>query len=1153
MAERLTPQQKAAVENRGGRLLVSAAAGSGKTKVLVDRLIGYIIDPVHPANIDDFLIITYTKAAAAELRGKIAAKLTEKIALHPENRHLQRQMQRIYLTKISTVHSFCTDILREYAYMLDISADFRVAEESETNELQLRAIQQLLDDAYASSEMDPDFCAFLDSQGLGRDDRQIPEIVIKTYNSAMCHLDPNGWLDWCLTALDSDNISDASETVWGKYLIDDLKDYLQIHIQGLQQCASRAAVTPGMEKPTALLYSTIDQLITLEHSRTWDEIHRNSDINYGKLVFSRKCSDIQLAEQIKTVRDACKKGVGKKLRRFAGESCKVLADMTMSAGAARGLVCLTKKFSAAYDMQKRSRRVLDFGDLEQRMLDLLLGRKRSGCTAIAREIGRRYREVMVDEYQDSNAVQDAIFRALTEERSNCFMVGDVKQSIYQFRLADPNIFLEKYNTFISAEEAKSDEGRKVLLSKNFRSSGGVIDAVNDVFSTCMSPEVGGLLYGEQELLAEGIPHIPLKEPEVVLYGIDVQENTYAEEAAFTAEKILSLLDGSHLIRDGDSLRPVRADDIVILLRSPGSVGGEFCSALEKRGIPCTIGGTSDVLQSEEIRTLRALLDIIHNPLQDIPLITVLTSRVFGFTADDLARIRGNCIHGDFYTALCSDNTDQSRMFLAMLKKMRFDAQMNTISRLLMHIFAQTRIDSIFASLLDGSTRLENLQAICQMASKFESTSNGGLDRFLEHLSAMEDKGLATQNDQSVAGAVTIMSIHKSKGLEFPVVFLCGLSRCFNAESTRAQVLCDSMLGLGLSCVDFENRVRYPSIAKHAITAKISADGLSEEMRVLYVAMTRARDRLIMTYAARNIESELSELSMRMAFGDPKQLARDADCPGYWILMTAIKCAHKGWSVIPVNASDNVQADTDARYLETGEISNETVEQLRRSLSFSYDHISATTAPSKQTATQLKGREKDSEIAEHTKASKPTMCWRKPYLSGLPVSGSVYGSAIHKVMQHISYRACTDPDSVEREIQRLVEEEYLPAEQGSMVNPKQICDFFATEMGRKLQNSPQVLREFKFSILDDADKHYPEVKGERILLQGVVDCAIVESDGIVVIDFKSDHVTNESVGVVSEKYREQITAYANALERIYQMPIKSAQLYFFCINRFVPIL
>ena len=1168
MADKLTPQQEMAVNNRGGKLLVSAAAGSGKTKVLVDRLMSYLMDPVAPANLDEFLIITYTKAAASELRGKIASKLSEKMAQNPENRHLQRQMQRLYLTKITTVHSFCADILREYAYLLDLPADFRVADENECNQIRENSMKKCLDEAYAQSN-DPDFRAFVDSQGLGRDDRLVPEILMKVYDSARCHLDPQGWLDKCVGNADTSGIFDAGQTVWGRYLIQDLQSHLTMQIGALEQCAALAECASNMEKPAMLLRDTIRQLCALRDAKTWDEIVLLSAIDYGRLTFSKKCTDSELCEQIKAVRSACKASVEKRLRAFADPSAVVLEDLARSANAVRGMAKLVDSFGQEYDRAKRIRRVLDFGDLEHKMLDLLLGKSRSGRTAAATEIGNRFREIMVDEYQDSNSVQDAIFSALTEKRQNCFMVGDVKQSIYQFRLADPRIFLEKYNSYAHAEDAEDHEGRKVMLSCNFRSGGGVLSGANDVFRTCMSPAVGGLTYGDEEALVEGIPHTPLGEPEVELWTIPVAESTYEEEAAFVAKRISELIDGTHYVRNGTELRPIEIGDIAILLRSPGSVGGHYKNALANLGIPCATGGGNDLLQEEEIAVIRALLQTISNPRQDIPLVAALTNRIFCVTAEELAQIRGKKRSGCIYDALLHSELAKIKDFLQHLSTWRREARMQPLAQLLESIFAATRLDSIYAALPDGEVRKRNIQTFYQLADDFEKTGRRDLEQFLDHLDALDEKGLISQNGENTGNAVTIMSIHKSKGLEFPVVFVCGLSRAFNRESTRAQVLCDQELGLGLAAVDEKNRVRYPTIAKRAIAAKITADSLSEEMRVLYVALTRARDRLIMTYASQTLEKDLQDVAYRMDIGDRDLLTQDAACSGQWVLMTALRRTEAGelfalcgkpqettlgeplWRIGVTTPVSDALEHTEIEE-QTVSAPTEILAKLREGFGFLYPYADATRTPSKQTATQRKGREKDAEVNEHVPVKRQSSLWRKPSFVTAPPSGADLGTATHAVMQYIRYAACMDENGVKQELERLVQENFVTEQQVKMVDIAQISAFFATQLGQKLMHHGNVLREFKFSILDDAARYDSTLVGEEIFLQGVVDCAMVDDDGITVIDFKTDYVMEETLSDKTEYYRPQIEAYADAMQRIYQLPVKESWLYFFRINRFVKI-
>lgn len=1169
MAEMLTPQQAQAVQDRGGKLLVSAAAGSGKTKVLVDRLMGYLTDPVDPANIDEFLIITYTKAAASELRGKIAAKLSERIAQEPENRHLQQQLQRLYMTTISTVHSFCGELLRQFAYRLDLSSDFRTAEENECAQIRDEVMQRVLENAYDTAGDDPDFCAFVDTQGIGRDDRQLPQILLKVYDSARCHLDPNAWLEGCLEAVDTDGISDVSQTRWGKYLMEELFSYLDLQIRAMERCAELAGNAEGGESVAALLRDTVYQLRHLRQSESWDQIVARKGIDYGTMRFKKDFADDELKEQIKAIRDGCKDGVKRETKAFSDPSGQVLKDLQSSAAAVRGMVALVRSFGKEYDRAKRRRRILDFSDLEHRALDLLLGVRRGGPTAVAREVGGRYREVMVDEYQDSNAVQDAIYGALTAHKHNCFMVGDVKQSIYQFRLADPGIFLEKYASFVPAEAAQPGQGRKVMLSRNFRSGGAVLSATNCVFERCMSPEVGGLYYGENEALYEGVPHESLGEPEVEFYGVQIQENTYPEEAAFVARRIRELLDGTHMVRDKNGLRPIVPDDIMILLRSPNSVGEYYRQALEREGIRCASAGGGDLLQTEEICVLRSVLQAIHNPQLDIPLLAAMASPVFGFTADDLAAVRGGRRGVSVYDALKKSDEPKVCDFLTVLNKLRREARMETVSRVLETVFNETRLDSIYAAMADGEMKEANLRAFYQMATGFEAGGQKGLGRFLEYLDAMEDKGLMTAAESGSAGCVGIMSIHKSKGLEFPVVFLCGLGRQFNQESKRAPVMCHKELGIGILVADNSRRVRYPTVARRAISAKTTADSLSEEMRVLYVAMTRAKDRLIMTYSSDDLAKEVANMVIQSDMDCQELAIREVSCPGEWVLLSALHRTEASalfalggrpravqthdypWAVRVVEAPGDQACSqvTD----EIRQLPPDAVERLKSGLRFQYPFVAATTAPSKQTATQRKGRVKDQEAAENAEEPKPWQrSWRKPSFVDGQVQGKTRGNATHQALQYIRFECCGDQSSVEREIHRLVQEGFLTAQQAGLVDCAQLARFFETPLGVKVRCSENVLREFKFSILDDGCAFDAALEGEKILLQGVVDCAILEEDGITVLDFKTDRVKEDTLSAAVERYRPQVQAYADAMGRIFENKIKGKFLYFFNLDRLVKL-
>ena len=1168
MADKLTPQQAQAVHDRGGKLLVSAAAGSGKTKVLVDRLLSYLTDPVSPANLDEFLIITYTKAAASELRGKIAAKLTERIAEEPENRHLQKQMQRLFLTKISTVHGFCGDLLREYAYRLDLAPDFRIADENECQELRETALQDVLNQAYQSDRQDPDFRIFVDTQGLGRDDRLVPDLIQKVYDSARCHLDPEAWLDACMENSVEPG-QDVSQTVWGKFLIEDLQEYLDLQIAVLEQCVYQAELCQGLEKPAENLRSTMIQLQQLRQCSSWDEILQHGNVEYGRLVFPKKNPDPELTDRIKAARNACKKGLDKKLLSFADDSHRIISDMEQCAGGARGLIALVRQFDQAYSNAKHSYRILDFGDLEHKTLDLLLGKSRTSPTAAAREIGSRFREIMVDEYQDSNGVQDAIFAALTRVRNNCFMVGDVKQSIYQFRLADPGIFLEKYNSYVNAEDAEAGQGRRIFLSHNFRSGPEVIDAVNDVFYDCMSVAVGGLAYGEDEALREGIPHEGLPSPAVELHALEVQEETYEEEAEYVAQRICDILKNGELIRKEGQLCRAEPEDIVILLRSPGSVGHYYQRALEKKGIRCSCTGANDLFDAEEIAMLRSFLQIIVNPRQDIPLISTLASPVFGFTADDLARIRSKNKKDSFYDALTESTLEKANAFLDLLTVLRRDARRYSLTQLLEECFVRSRLDSIYGAMEGGEAKCTNLQTFYQLAVEYEQSGQRDLSQFLQHLDALKGRGIVSAASRS-SGCVNIMSIHKSKGLEFPIVFLCSLSRGFNRDSLHAQILCDKSLGLGLSVSDSHTRIRYPSAAKRAIMSKMAKESLSEEMRVLYVAMTRARDRLIMSYAARNLPGELQDISLRMDFDGGELLCRDVSSPGKWILISAMRRMEAGqlhslggrpgdlrisdhpWKICVASLGEEA-ADEIQQEVSSGQMPEDTEEKLRSAITYQYPYSEATKAPSKQTATDRKGRQKDSEASEHT--NPPVTFYRKWHLPSFvshQKDPRAYGNAIHGAMQYIRYENCIDREGVHAELVRLRQERFLSEEQADMVDCSMISAFFETEPGKKLCTGADCLREFKFSILDDGIRYGTSLEGEKVLLQGVVDCALLEADGITVIDFKTDRVTPDTLETVTARYRSQLDTYGEALTRIFEKPVKKKYLYFFQLNKLIAV-
>lgn len=1164
MAEKLTPQQNLAVLDRGGELLVSAAAGSGKTKVLVDRLISYILDPVAPANIDDFLIITYTKAAAAELREKIANKLNEKIAEYPENRHLHRQLQRLYLTTISTVHSFCSDILHQYAYMLDLPGDFSVIDDRDSAQLRTAAMEQVLDEVYNSDNSDLDFFRFVDSQGFHRNDGKIPELVLKVSERALCHLQPDGWLDQCIHQSQVEDVADASDTIWGKYLIDDLHESVSLEIQGVQKLLERIQGLDGFDTTEVLLSDILIQLRRLLKANTWDAIIAAGNIDYGTLSFKGEAKGSQLAEDVKKIKALCKKNIDDKLDVFVGSNNQVMEDLRNSHSAVKGLIGLVRGFHSAYGKMKRKIRVLDYSDLEHFTLDLLYGKSRSGITAIARELGNRYREIMVDEYQDSNAIQEAIFSALTSKRHNLFLVGDVKQSIYQFRLADPEIFLDKYNRFGPAGKTSDGEGRKVLLSCNFRSGAGVLDAANDVFSCCMSQKLCGLNYGREEALVEGISHISLKEPEIQLLGLQTKDESNLQEARMVAGRICDLLDGTHFVRNGEELRPVKADDIVILLRSPGTQAVYYKQELEALGIDSEDDLEENLFDADEICVLRAILTVISNPRQDIPLIAALTSPVFGYTANDLAVLRGGNRVLSIYDLLRRSEDEKAKRFFRILSQLRKDAKVTTVAGLLERIYLHTNLDAIYGSMANASKRAEHLEQFYAIAVDHDARNSSNLEQFLADLEVMEQNGLKLSSAPK-SNCVRIFSIHKSKGLEFPIVFLCGLSKHFNTRALTNKVLLDKDLGIGLCCADNESRLCYPTIAKSAIAVKMMKDLRAEEMRILYVAMTRPRDRLIMTYTFWKADTAFGNMIARMRYYDPLLIHMSANSLISWVLYCALQRTEAGalfafgdrpdetnsgktiWDIQVLEPKDTNQQEA---IQEKGGASGREVDiaAIRKAMDFRYPYEAAVRTPSKQTATQLKEREKDLEVSEKTPVSAFHRYWRKPAFVSTEASKVQRGNAIHAVMQYVDFAKCQNGDDLSAEFERLISSGVISRDEISLVDRQQILNLFSTDLGRRIAAAKKVLREFKFSLLVDSSVG----NGDKILLQGIVDCAIFDSDGITVIDFKSDHVTQENISEKNSAYSYQVNAYAKALAHIFGIPVNEKWLYYFSADKAVQL-
>ena len=1191
MAFSLTAEQQAVVDNRGGGLLVSAAAGSGKTRVLVERLLDRVIR--EGVDIDRFLVITYTKAAAAELRGRIVEALTRRLADNPADQRLRRQTTLVYKAQISTVHAFCASLLRESGHLLEIDPDFRLCDEGEARILMDRALNDVLDRRYETIEPGTDFAQLVDTMSAGRDDRRLMEIVLDIRQRVQSHPDPARWLDGQERVFALEGVEEAGQTPWGRLLLSDAAEQGRYWLEQMERALALCDLDENLHANyAASIAATLRGLEELVRGTAegWDSAARALPVPFPAAGRKKMADCPGVAQQVKDIRARCKKRLDKLSEWFADTSDGLLEDLRAVFPAMRGLFALLKDFETAYTGEKARRRVLDFSDLEHLAVRLLVGEDGSP-TPLAEQWSARFEEIMVDEYQDTNQVQNAIFTALSRQGRNLFMVGDVKQSIYRFRLADPTIFLEKYRSFAPHTQASEGESRRIILSKNFRSRPEVLEGANDLFRAIMSVPFGEMAYTAEQALCPGAPFEPDGRYAMELEVLDCREEDGEEdeeksgrdllEARFAARRILELVRaGFSVTGEGGEPRPVRWGDVVILLRSPGTVLHHYAKALGELDIPWQAEGGSDFFASTEVSVALSLLQIADNPRQDVPLISTLRSPVYGFSADRLAQIRAASPQTDFYDALAADGGADCAAFLEELEELRFGACDRSSYELIWHIYDKTNLLGVFGAMDEGELRRGNLLTLAELARRFEEAGHKGLFGFLTYLGRLRENGskLILPSPGREGGGVRIMSIHKSKGLEFPVVLLCGLARRLNREDMSRPILFHPQLGVGPKRLDTGRMVEYPTLARTAVARQLEREMMAEELRLLYVAMTRAKEKLILCCALTGGAAALGKLAGDAGFPVAPQVLLGCQSAGEWVLLAAL--ARPEAEVLRRAAGTDVPVPQapfgpawDMRWVETGDLRQaparpravrpegergeepEEEETLRAALLWRYPHRETVDIPSKLTATQLKGRELDGEAAEQAPAPPRPILFARPDFAAreMGLTPAQRGTALHLVMQYIDFARAADVQGVEAEIARLVEGEYLTAQQGRAVEPARIAAFFASPLGREVLAAPGLRREFKFSLLVPAKDYFPRAgEGEQVLLQGVVDCCFDTPAGIVVVDFKTDRVGESGLAERTETYRPQLEAYSRALEAITGRPVCRRVLWFFALDRGVEL-
>lgn len=1175
---KLTEQQHAAVFDRGGSLLVSAAAGSGKTKVLVERVFSYLTQ--ERANVDDFLIITYTRAAAAELRARLASELAARVAETPEDRHLRRQMFRVYQADIKTVDGFCASLLREHIHLLEpvdgrcLTPDFRVLDEAEAQLLRERALERTMETFYQDIENgDEEAAQLAGTLGAGRDDRALTALVLELHSKIQSHPYPEKWLR---AAAESwrQLPSSLADSDYGRTVMEDTVRRALFWAGQLERAvAAMEDCEPVYKANAAQFLAAAAELRRYEQASQegWDAMGRVQPVLQRAGTVKNGEND-EAKAAAKAVREKYKKAKEEMTAPYLVTEREHLEDLQAAAPSMLALLRLTERFSQRYQAEKVRRNAMDFSDQEHYAVTLLCGQD-DEPTDLARQVSQRYQEIMVDEYQDTNEVQDCIFRAISRAGRNLFTVGDVKQSIYRFRLADPTIFMGKYRQFADAADAEEGQPRRMVLSRNFRSRGEVLEATNFVFSDIMSQEMGEMDYTDQEKLYFGAAYYtPAAGRETELHVVSVEDtpdqalDRTEAEARFTARRIRQLLDEKFPVQAGEgAMRPVRPEDIVILMRSPRSRMQTFTRALAREGIPCGSGESEDFFSAMEIAVTVSLLEIVDNPRQDVPLIGVLRSPLVGLSPNQLAAIRAVLPEGDYYDALCQDESNAAREFLTLLNELRQAAREMPADDLLWYIYDRCHVMAIFGAMEDGAMRQARLTALYDYARQLVQSGKAGLFDFISHLRQLLENGDApTLGTAQAAEGVQIMSIHRAKGLEFPVVILADLQRSFNRQDLNRPVLVHPELGLGTDRVDRERHIRYATISKEALALRLEREAKAEEMRILYVAMTRAREKLILIDCRKGMEKKLRDLTAMTGIPVPPEAVADADSPGEWVLLsllhtTQAAALHGMAGVRPEALTQAPDSWSIRLWHENGEASGTAVEDAeeagvpqdftepdRAALDFVYPHAAVTTVPTKITATQLKGRELDQEVAEGAgTVRRPSEPEKPRFLQEIHgLSAAERGTAIHLVMQYLPMDTAAEEQSVAAQVQALEQRRLLTPAQAEAVDKRAIAAFLRSPLADRIRGAEQVWREYRFALLMPAERYAGGAEGEEMLLQGVADCVFRKDGALTVVDFKTDRVTAEEAPARAEIYRGQLQAYSDALSRIMEMPVERRVLYFF---------
>ncbi len=1207
MATNWTPEQRQAIVYRDCNLLVAAAAGAGKTAVLVQRIINRILDEENPVDIDRLLVVTFTNAAAAEMRERIGDAISKEIEKNPDSKRLQRQIALLSKSYITTIHSFCLEVIRNNFHMIDLDPGFRIADATETILLRQEAMDEIFDENYEIEENE-DFIDLVEMYGGGRGDSNLLDMVLKLYEFSMSTPWPKEWIEDVVHMFNVDDDFDFSSSIWAKVLTDNIKIELSGYISMYENAIEMIEGLGDFEKYYDHLIIEIDKLKSIERlcdDYSWDSLYEGfSSISFDRLPNCKKGADKDTQKAVKDIRDSVKKGINDiKSEILVSNSEEIKREMKSLYPSMKSLARLVLDFGDRYREKKKEKNIIDFNDIEHFCIDILIDKESGKPSIAALDYRDRFEEILIDEYQDSNMVQELILSTISRKdskRPNIFMVGDVKQSIYRFRQAKPELFLQKYNTY-KMDDCSKD--RKVLLYKNFRSRKEVLDGVNYIFRSIMSKNIGELEYDENEELNLGAAYPEADKSKICggpveVHIIETKKDEDAEddedigsiqlEARMVGKRINELIRSDFVVFDKNKgeYRPIEYRDIVILMRATSMPGPIFMEELTNSGVPVFADTGSGYFDCLEVQIVLSLLQIIDNPRQDIPLISVLRSSIVGMTEEDLIEIRIADNKKTFYDALnikasIDDEVGRkAKNFLNDLNRWRDMSKNKSISEFLWYLYTDTGFFAYVGAMPGGVQRQANLKILFERARQYEETSFKGLFNFINFINKLK-KNSGDMGSAKILGenenVVRIMSIHKSKGLEFPVVFVSTTGRKFNLMDLNSDILFHHELGLGPDYVDPKRRISYPTVIKQAIKRKMKLESYSEEMRVLYVAFTRAKEKIIITGTVSDADKALSKWADSLNYPGhkiPEHEIINGDRYLDWIgpcLMKHIGCNSiresamadnknlidddSKWNVFIEKRQDIIIDDSEAteeiaENIDDTEEDKNYTDEIKRRLEFKYPYKEASRLPAKLTVTELKRVVNTIDDELSTNIFVPPLTKKPKFMEeGERLSAVRRGTIMHLVMQKIDIQNTPSIIGLEQLIKRLVEDEYITEKEVSGIDKNRILGFFESPIGKRMCSSSNVKRERPFYMEIKSSETYPNLdediyKDETIILQGIIDCYFEEPDGLVLIDYKTDYVPNGRSEDLREKYRVQLDYYAKALERITGKRVKERYIYLF---------